>query len=259
VRSTRAGTAVSAGSVPRGARFLHPWSAYRYAVVGGGISTTGPVRARPVRGRPHWWVVLAVTLALMALVTAASTGRQSRIGAQPYQAAQPGRHPTSNTVAPRPTVTTSTNSSSSTVIEQSATQPVTTTRTTSPPTVVATSTPTTVVATTTTTSTAGSGTGNSPMQTSAKNDQGFLEPPDDTTAIYTFNGTGLTTVTVTWTPQVELTLTATCADGTQSGEGGGSLELTLPDAQGACQLTLSEPASESADVTYSLTITPSDQ
>ena len=95
------------------------------------------------------------------------------------------------------------------------------------------------------------------MQTSAKNDQGFLEPPDDTTAIYTFNGTGLTTVTVTWTPQVELTLTATCADGTQSGDGDGTLELTLPDAQGTCQLTLSEPASETADVTFTLTITPS--
>ncbi len=194
-----------------------------------------------------------MTLALMALVTAASTGHQSRLGAQPYEAAPAGRHPTAGT-GPTSTVTTSTSAAIAPVTAPDPAQPVSTTRTTSPATMVTTTTAGLTV--TTTTATVGSGTGNAPRQTSAKSDQGFLEPPDNTTAIYAFYGTGLTTVSVTWTPQVELALTATCANGSQSGQGSGSLELTLPDAQGSCQLTLSEPASESADVTFSLTITP---
>jgi hypothetical protein len=195
-------------------------------------------------------VVLAVTLALMALVTAASTGRQIRSGAPPLEVAKSGRPSTSATTTPRPAVTTSTNHAVSPVIEQTASRQPPVTSTSAP------STTTTAATATTTTTTAGSGTGNSPMQSAAKNDQGFLEPPGDTAAIYTFNGTGLTTVSVTWTPEVGLTLTATCTNGTQSGEGDSSLDMTLPNAEGSCQLTLSEPAGETADVTFSLTITP---
>ncbi len=256
-------TAASAGSVRRGARFLLPQWAYRVSVVGGGISTTGSVRARPVRGRPHWWVVLAVTLALMALVTAASTGHQARLGAQPYEATQSTGHATStstststSTTAPQGETPT-TGEPTSPFIEQSAAQSVPLIRTTSPTTTTAVPTATVTTGSTTTTSTTiGSGIGNSPLQNGAQSDQGYLAPPNDSAAIYSFNGDGATKVSASWTPQTELTMTVTCANGSQNIAGSASLELTLPDAQGACQVTLSEAAGETADVTFTLTIAP---
>ena len=44
--------------------------AYRGPVFGGGPDTTEGLRSRVARGRPNWWVILAVSLGLMALLVA---------------------------------------------------------------------------------------------------------------------------------------------------------------------------------------------
>jgi hypothetical protein len=95
------------------------------------------------------------------------------------------------------------------------------------------------------------------MESASQSDDGYLQPPNDTTAIYAFNGNGPTTISATWSPQAELTLTATCANNTQSAQGSGSVDLTLSDAQGACQVTLTEPTDDTADVIFTLIIDPS--
>ncbi len=48
--------------------------AYGVPVAGGGSGSTESLRARVVRGRPNWWVILAVSLALMALLVATAGG-----------------------------------------------------------------------------------------------------------------------------------------------------------------------------------------
>ena len=53
--------------------------AYGWAVVGGGGPDHGAATANPrVRGNPNWWVILAVSLALMALLVATSGGERNR-------------------------------------------------------------------------------------------------------------------------------------------------------------------------------------
>src|SRR6185437_10292507 len=74
------GTAVGAACVPE--RPERPWvsgalPAYRGPVAGGSRSTEG-LRTRMARDRPNWWVILAVTLALMALLVAIASGTPRR-------------------------------------------------------------------------------------------------------------------------------------------------------------------------------------
>ena len=44
-------------------------------MVGGGSETTEGLRSRVARGSPNWWVILAVSLALMALLVATAENR----------------------------------------------------------------------------------------------------------------------------------------------------------------------------------------
>jgi hypothetical protein len=209
-------------------------------------------------------VVLAVTLALMALVTASSTGHQTRLGAQPYEATPSTGYSASTSTSTSITVskveTPTTDSPTSPVVQQSAaqsqSQSVPMIRTTIPTTTNVAPAVTGSTTTTTTNPAIGSGIGNGPMQNATQSDQGYLDPPSDSSAIYSFNGKGATKVSATWTAQTELTMSVTCANGSQNVEGSTSLELTLPDAQGACQVTLSEAADETANVTFTLTIAP---
>jgi hypothetical protein len=245
-------TAVNADCAPEGVQIFRTPRAYGVTVVGGGISTAASVRARSYRGRPHWWAVLAVTLALMALVAATSTARQLRGPSLPSEVPQRSSEPV------LPTVMTSTTLEHTRALHQSGAVVPTTSGSslTAALKSVATSSTDPTAATVTTTTSSGSGLGTDPNSAGPKVEEGYLQPPNDTSTVYTFTGDGPTTVSVTSPSSTELTLSTGCGGGTQSNEGQSTVEVTLPDAEGACQVTLSETVVTSDNVSYSLTIAP---
>jgi hypothetical protein len=205
------------------------------------------MRSRPARGRPTWWVVLAVSLALMALIaaTAARTGGTSNGPHLP----NPSGARTSTTTS-QPSVAAS--SHSTTVPSVASTSPssplVATGSTTAPatrtPNAITTSPPTTAAAVSNTTSPPG------------VTNQGYLQPPLNSSATYSFNGQGPSRVSVTWSGSTYLTLQVTCTGFNQSTGGSSAMALSIPNAQGACQATVGEPSTESTTLSYTIAITP---
>lgn len=63
-------------------------------------------------------------------------------------------------------------------------------------------------------------------------------------------------VSVTWSGDTYLTMQVSCASGSQNVGGSSAMAASLPDASGSCLATVSEPASESAALTYTITIGP---
>ena len=236
------------------------------------METTDRLRARVARGRPNWWVILAVSLALMALLVATagapadrapprrSLGESSTGDAHvvsPRVRTNPG--PASTPHASTPTTTTrrrrarATATASGTALVSAhgfdddtgaaADGPTGATTTTAPPPPPA--------ATTTTTTTQPASLPADRMET-----QGVLDPPVQTSNGYGFTGAGATEVSVVWSGDTYLTMTVSCPNGSQSVGGTSAMEASLPDAQGNCQATVSEPASESTSLTYTITIGP---
>jgi hypothetical protein len=218
-----------------------------------GNATVSPTRAHPARGRPTWWVVLAVTLALMALVAATATrssgsggARQGNHGSDPNHSAAAlshlkhpaSSHPTSATDVVPGTVPVRTSTPS---IGFDAANPpaghavVTTTTTTSAP--------------TTTTTTA-------PAASNDIVDPGYLQPPTQSSTTFGFTGHGPTRITVTWSNSTYLTLSVSCPSGNQQSGGSSAISLSMTDAEGSCTGTLSEPAAEDTMVSYTITISP---
>jgi hypothetical protein len=248
VRSTRAGIAGSVGCVPEGDRNLAQGQAYRVPVVGGGNDTTGDARARPSRGRPHWWVVLAVSLALMALVAAGSAGRQAAIGTQRFPATASPRHHSQQAMttpstlpgtSPRVPATSSPLGTALPVVIAGVHVPAN-----SPS------------ASTTTTSTTGGSTLGTAQPADDTVDEGYLEPPDDATAEYAFAASGATEVTASWNSAATLSLSVACPSGTQMAQGSTTVSVAAPDTSGECQATLTDLDTGTATVSYSLTIGP---
>jgi hypothetical protein len=244
-------------------------------VGGGGLEATERLRARVARGRPNWWVILAVSLALMALLVATagappgrprppSTLGESAAG-NAHLVAPPGptgstpdagsHTPSSTTTTTATTATTTTPPGPSDTVGSTALVSAHGSgHDTSPTTTPAVATTTTVPTTTTTTTTATAQPALLPadrMQT-----QGYLDPPVQTSNVYGFTGTGATEVSVVWSGDTYLTMTVSCANGSQSVGGTSAMEASLPDAQGSCEATVVEPASESVSLTYSITIGP---
>ena len=247
--------------------------AYRVPVGGSGLETTEGLRARMARGRPNWWVILAVSLALMALLVATagtapvhsgprrSLGVSSTGDAHPISPRCPDQ-PRPGHSAPHlahddhhddePAGHGHATTSGTALVSAhgfgddpgaAATGPagVTTTTTTAPA----------PAAPTTTTTTQPASLPADRMQT-----QGVLDPPVQTSNGYGFTGAGATEVSVVWSGDTYLTMTVSCPNGSQSVGGTSAMEASLPDAQGSCQATVSEPASESTSLTYSITIGP---
>jgi hypothetical protein len=245
--------------------------AYRVPVGGSGLETTEGLRARMARGRPNWWVILAVSLALMALLVAtagtapvhsgprrslgvSSTGDahpiSPRVRTSPGPATPPHTSPTTTTTTTSPPATATTSGTALVSAHgfgddpgAAATGPagVTTTTTTAPAPAVATTTTTTQPAS---------------LPADRMQTQGVLDPPVQTSNGYGFTGAGATEVSVVWSGDTYLTMTVSCPNGSQSVGGTSAMEASLPDAQGSCQATVSEPASESTSLTYSITIGP---
>jgi len=86
--------------------------------------------------------------------------------------------------------------------------------------------------------------------------QGYLDPPVQSSNGYGFTGTGATQIAVLWSGDTYLTLAVSCPNGGQNVGGTSAMEASLPDASGSCRATVSEPASEMASLTYTITIGP---
>lgn len=235
--------------------------AYGVSVASAGRQTTedtDELHGRRTRGRPNWWVILAVSLALIALLVETSgrgdNGRPLRV-----QTAASTRTPATHatTTPPRtdtlPTTTSTTTSTTTPPVSASladkspASNAHETADAVAPPTTTTTSRP----APTTTTTT------NAPAALPAAHSQteGYFDPPQNSSGAYTVGGTGPTEVSVLWSAPVYLSMTVTCPSGSQTVGGTGAMELSLPDATG-CQATVSEPSSESTTMTYTLTTGP---
>jgi hypothetical protein len=206
------------------------------------------MRSRPAGGRPTWWVVLAVSLALMALIaaTAARTGGTSNGPRLPKPSGA-----RASTTTSRPAAASS--SHSSTVPSVSSTSPSSPLVATGSTTAPATRTPNAITTSPPTTAAAVSNTTTPPGVTN----QGYLQPSlNNSSATYSFTGQGPSRVSVTWSGSTYLTLQVTCTGFNQSTGGSSAMALSIPNAQGQCQATLSEPTTENTTVSYTLSVTP---
>jgi hypothetical protein len=201
------------------------------------------MRSRPARGRPTWWVVLAVSLALMALIaaTAARTGRSAGGPLLPHRDAVSSTtttsHPGSASVPTSVTTPVSTPSfaGGSTAAAISHTPAITTTSVPVAP---------------STTTTAGG-----PPPTGSTY-PGYLQPPQTSSTIYAFSGQGPTRISVTWSGATYLTMSVTCSGFNQSTGGSSAMSMSIPNAQGACQAAVSEPTTENDTLSYTIAIDP---
>ena len=234
--------------------------AYGVAVVGGGAESAGTARARAARGRPNWWVVLAVSLALIAVLVASAgtTPRPLRVRAlgAPTASAAHRRTPTGATDRPLPTTTTTT---TTTAPSDAALAAGTSLLSTAPGGSRGSSaigpgvTTTTVAAPTTTVPSPGGA--QQPANRSMQN-EGYLDPPLQTSQVFAFTGSGATQVSVVWSGPTYLTMVVSCPNDSQSVGGTSAMQATLPDAVGSCRATVTEPSSESTALTFTITIGP---
>jgi hypothetical protein len=86
--------------------------------------------------------------------------------------------------------------------------------------------------------------------------QGVIQPPQQRSSSGGFTGSGATEVSVVWSGATYLTMVVSCPSGSQSVGGTSAMAATLPNASGSCLATVSEPATESTALTYTVTIGP---
>jgi hypothetical protein len=113
---------------------------------------------------------------------------------------------------------------------------------------------TTLPATTTTTTTAAAA--QPALPSDRTQTQGVLNPPVQTSGRYGFTGAGAMQVSVVWSSDTYLTLDVECPSGDQSAGGTSAMATSIPDASGSCVATVSEPATESTALTYTIAISP---
>ena len=203
--------------------------------------------------------ILAVSLALMALLVAtAGNPAHTPHGAGNHLLARAGaRRPqlcrrshradvatTTSTVVTPPTSITS-----SLQPVRGDTTPTAANVGSDPGASAAVATTTTTIAPTTTTTAAAS-------HPSDIQSQGVIEPPQQRSSSFGFTGTGAMEVSVTWSGDTYLTMQVSCPSGAQNVGGSSAMAASLPDASGSCLATVSEPTSESAALTYTITIGP---
>jgi hypothetical protein len=247
-------------------------------VFGGGPGgPTEGLRSRVARGRPNWWVILAVSLGLMALLVATAGGaaRAPQPKGHPSEAAahiSPGpgllwsagagggggarakTHPTTTTTIVTTTTTTAPAVQTSSGNAQVATTHLTsgTADVASSPSAGAPSATTTTVPAPTTTTTAGS----PAVPADRTQTQGYLNPPTEPSNKFGFAGTGPMEISVVWSGNTYLTMQVSCANGGQNVGGTAAMAASLPDASGSCLATVSEPTTETTSLTYTISIGP---
>ena len=245
--------------------------AYRVPVpvFGGGPEATEGVRSRVARGRPNWWVILAVSLGLMALLvaTAGGTPPAPRRGGGDAQAAartspragRAGAAPLTPTTTTTTTTTATTGAaaaplSGATDLASSARTTETSGSAGAPPAAPPSVTTTTLAPATTTTTTAAAPSAS--VAADRTQTQGYLNPPLQSSNQFGFTGTGAMEISVVWSGDTYLTMAVSCPSGDQNVGGTSAMAASLPDASGSCLATVSEPTSESTSLTYTITIGP---
>ena len=256
--------------------------AYRVPV--GGWRSDGRKR-RVAAGSPNWWVILALSLALMALLVAsAGTPHPSRSGRTLASAASDERRPapratgaggavrgagdhstardsghppatkTPRTAQTGPTTTSTTGTPGASAADAALQRPpavvahpaATPAGSSGSTTPTAPTTPTTVATTTTT----------GAIAAHSIETPGYLDPPLQDSNSYAFTGAGATQIVVLWSGSTYLALSVTCPTGGQSVGGTSGMQATLADAGGSCTATVSEPSTEDVSLTYTITIGP---
>jgi hypothetical protein len=213
-------------------------------------------------------VILAVSLALIALLVAtggtshtamrhgrqladapAGDARKTPNGDQTTHGHGATAHP------PSPAPTTSTTVATSAQSSQRATTTVPVLSTSGPTSPVGSHVPaaTTTTVSPTTTTTAGPGNSQPADRTQAT---GVIDPPASMSHGYAFSGSGAMQVSVVWSGYTYLTMVVSCPNGSQSVGGTTAMAADLPNAAGACLATVTEPATESVALSYTITIGP---
>jgi len=235
-------------------------------VSGGGPEAPEGLRPRVARGRPNWWVILAVSLGLMALLVAtagteAPAPRRSGDGARAAAriSTRPAAHHAAGAAAipPAPTTTTTTTSvppSGATDVATSVGTMVTSGTASAPRTPAPGVTATTLAPPPTTTTTTAEP--SAAVAADRTQTQGYLNPPLQPSNQFGFTGAGAMEISVVWSGNTYLTMEVSCPSGNQSVGGTSAMAASLPDASGSCLATISEPTSESTSLTYTITIGP---
>ncbi len=244
--------------------------AYGVPVAGGRPDTTEGLHSHLARGRPNWWVILAVSLALMALLvaTAGNGPRANRHGrtlasAPTSHSGRPAGAGDGGAPASTHALQTTTTTTTTTTALAPAPRPVGTASGTSPPstrtvgaTVTTPSAPAPVVTTTTVPPTTTTTSVSASVPADRTQTQGYIDPPLQTSNSYGFTGTGAMEISVLWSGATYLTMEVSCPNGSQSVGGTSAMAASLPDARGSCLAAVNEPSSESASLTYTITIGP---
>jgi hypothetical protein len=230
-----------------------------------GVDAPSPdLPVHPARDWSRWWGILAVSLALMAVALVAFSGSH---GASPAHLARgterhrPAHSPSSTSIPPRSAAPSGRKTATA------GDPPTTTTVATSPPVQAgslpsdavtpSTAAPTSTIPSTGPAVTPGMQAAEQPVAHEVDIQQGYLQPPDNTSAIYPVTADGSLRVSVQWSGPTTLVLSVTCPDGaTKTADGTSTVSVALPVATGSCQATLSEPSTEGETVPYSMTIGP---
>jgi len=248
-------------------RYQNVTRPHRVLVFGGSREGGEGLRARVARGRPNWWVILAVSLGLMALLvaTAGSAPSGSRRGDHPAQTAArispPGSHGrtgTSPVTTTTPTATTTTAAGTAlgratiaTSLGTTGTSGAVSAPQSAAPSVTATTVAPAPTSTTTTTTVLSVSVPADRTQT-----QGYLNPPLQPSNKYGFTGAGAMEISVVWSGSTYLTMEVSCPSGDESVGGTSAMAASLPDASGSCLATVTEPTSETTSLTYTISIGP---
>jgi len=248
--------------------------AYRVPVpvFGGGPEAAEGLRSRVARGRPNWWVILAVSLGLMALLVATAGGTPPaprRAGGDADAQAASRTSPRAGRAGAAPLTPTTTTTTAATTTTGAAAAPTSggadlassartaaASGTAGALPAAAPSVTTTTLAPATTTTTTAAGAPSPSVAADRTQTQGYLNPPLQASNQFGFTGTGAMEISVVWSGDTYLTMAVSCPGGDQNVGGTSAMAASLPDASGSCLATVSEPTSESTSLTYTITIGP---
>ncbi|GEM_PF-5551446 len=210
--------------------------------------------------RPHWWAILAVSLALMALIAAISTQprppREATSGFKSRSVPVPAK--------PRlglndPSASTTTSASSHPIPGAASTQNRQTEDRTGTPSAASTPTrmppPSTAPAMTSSSQAHGTSSSASPGVPDIRSYPGYFEFPEDVSANLVDNDvSGSISASVTWSGTGELELSLECPSESKSVSGSSDLSLTLVTTDLTCTAVLVDLSQAPGTISYLLTL-----